>query len=106
MKTIALKEWKNRLNEDQNSMIIDVRSKDEFEENHFPGAHQMNVQDPNHFMEELEKLDKDRNYYVYCNSGNRSIQACQVMEFNGLPNVYSLEGGIESWLESSSNSKN
>lgn len=106
MKTIALEEWKNRLDEDQNAVVIDVRSKDEFEENHFPGAHQINVQEPNDFMDGIEKLDKNKNYYLYCNSGNRSTLACQVMEFNGLCNVFSLEGGLESWLENAPLSKN
>ncbi|MFC2148231.1 rhodanese-like domain-containing protein, partial [Bacteroidota bacterium] len=43
------------------------------------------------------KLDKSKNYYVYCRSGQRSRQACAIMNSIGIPNAYNLMGGILEW---------
>ena len=45
----------------------------------------------------LENLNKVLNYYVYCHSGIRSVQACQIMKTFGINNVYNLLGGISEW---------
>ena len=45
----------------------------------------------------MENLNKDLNYYVYCHSGTRSVQACQIMKTFGINNVYNLLGGISEW---------
>ena len=49
------------------------------------------------FISEIEELDKNKNYYVYCRSGNRSGKACNIMEQLGFDNAYNLEGGILEW---------
>ncbi|MDX1327219.1 MAG: rhodanese-like domain-containing protein, partial [Arenibacter sp.] len=49
------------------------------------------------FITALEKLDKSKNYYVYCRSGNRSGQACAIMNKLGFENTYNLQGGIMEW---------
>ena len=41
--------------------------------------------------------DKSKNYYVYCHSGVRSVQACQIMKTFGFNNLYNLLGGISEW---------
>ena len=48
-------------------------------------------------LEELEKLDKSKKYYVYCRSGKRSSQACDIMNSIGFENTYNLEGGFMNW---------
>ena len=46
----------------------------------------------------IEKLrDRSLNYYVYCHSGVRSVQACQIMKTFGYENLYNLLGGISNW---------
>jgi len=49
------------------------------------------------FLEEVSKLDKSKNYYIYCRSGNRSGQACDIMEQLGFETTYNLEGGFMQW---------
>ena len=50
-------------------------------------------------MQESEKLDKDKNYYVYCKSGVRSVTACQILESLGIKNTFNLLGGFTSWQD-------
>jgi len=42
-------------------------------------------------------LDKTKKYYVYCRSGGRSGQACNIMQQMGFGNTYNLIGGIMEW---------
>ena len=57
----------------------------------------LNIKDPKLFIDGIQKLDKNKNYYVYCHSGVRSVQACQIMNSFGFENLYNLLGGISEW---------
>lgn len=48
-------------------------------------------------MDQIKQLDKNKDYFVYCGSGNRSNQACLVLEHQGFKNIYDLEGGFKAW---------
>ena len=48
-------------------------------------------------MGEIENIDKSKKYYVYCRSGARSGQACQVMNSIGINETNNLSGGILEW---------
>ena len=57
------------------AVIIDVRTAAEFENRHLQNA--INIDYLSYdFWDRLEILDTDRNYYIYCLSGRRSIRAC------------------------------
>jgi rhodanese-related sulfurtransferase len=62
--------------------VIDVRTPAETSDGHLEGAKLFDVQDAA-FVSNLETLDKEANYYVYCKSGNRSGQAIETMKANG-----------------------
>ncbi len=51
------------------------------------------------FEQEIEKLDKDKTYLVYCRSGHRSGIASQEMVRRGFKKVYNLKGGILAWQQ-------
>ncbi len=51
------------------------------------------------FDQEIEKLDKDKTYLVYCRSGRRSRVAGEEMVRRGFKKVYNLKGGILAWQE-------
>jgi rhodanese-related sulfurtransferase len=48
-------------------------------------------------LDGLEALDKSKNYYVYCRSGNRSGQACAIMQSVGFETAHNLVGGFMEW---------
>ena len=91
---LGQEELLEKLDDDDKAFIVDVRTKEEYEESHIPNSTLMDIKDPKRFIEEIENLDKDLNYYVYCHSGVRSVQACQIMKTFGINNVYNLLGGI------------
>ena len=86
-----------RLKKDKNSYLLDVRTDEEFEDSHIPDSKLLNIRDPQLFMDGIQKLDKNKNYYGYCHSGVRSVQACQIMKSFGFENLYNLLGGISEW---------
>ena len=99
MENITTEEWKKLIAEDENAVILDVRTPHECQEGVIGNPLIINIQDPQAFMDGIEELDKDKNYYVYCRSGVRSVRACQVMESIGIENTYNLLGGILEWDE-------
>ena len=78
------------------AILLDVRTPDEFNSGHLPKALNVDINDPS-FMEEIEKLDKSKQYLVYCRSGARSYNACNIMSNNGFGKVANMMGGIISW---------
>ena len=93
-----------KLKNDEKGYLLDVRSEEEYEESHIPNANLLNIRNPQLFMNGLEKMDKSLNYYVYCHSGVRSIQACQIMKTFGYENLFNLLGGISEWTGEKNNS--
>ena len=94
---LSSEELIEKLKNDEKGYLLDVRSEEEYEESHIPNANLLNIRNPQLFMNGLEKMDKSLNYYVYCRSGVRSIQACQIMKTFGYENLYNLLGGISNW---------
>lgn len=100
MVEINAEQWQEKIANDSQAVILDVRTNEECEEGMIPGAQQINVMDPAHFMEQAQTLDPQKNYYVYCRSGGRSAQACAVLASMGFENTFNLMGGITSWTGS------
>ncbi len=97
MKNINTPEWKELIAKDENAVIIDCRSPYEWEEGILEHSKLIDLMNPQGFMQKVGELDKNKNYYVYCRSGVRSITACQILESIGIKNTYNLLGGIFSW---------
>ena len=90
-------EWRERLNNDDNAVILDVRTREEWDEGVIPNALLMDIYKGSAFIEEVKTLDKSKNYYVYCKAGGRSQQACHIMNQLGFDNTYNLSSGFMSW---------
>lgn len=94
---LSQEEWKNQFEADENAFLIDVRTLEEFEEGHIPNATLLDIRQAAVFMEGIQSLDLSKNYYVYCRSGARSAQACQLMNQLGIDTTYNLLGGFMEW---------
>ena len=97
MADLSQEEWAEQLENDDNAVILDVRTQEEMEEGYIPEAINIDIYLGQEFLDEIGELDKSKNYYVYCRSGNRSRQACVLMNQLGIANAYNLEGGIIEW---------
>ena len=97
MKHINQQEWEELLSNDPNAVILDVRTPEEQADGIIKNAICVDIYKPEEFISELEKLDKTKNYYVYCKAGGRSANACQVMDQMGFAQTYNLLGGVSLW---------
>ncbi len=98
MKNLTIDEWKSQLLSDSNAIVLDVRTTDEIEEGVIPNAIHADVKQPQLFLDTVNALDKTKNYYVYCQSGARSLEACAVLNLLcNITEAYSLTGGFSVW---------
>ena len=83
------------MEEETDYIILDVRTQEEYEAAHIPGA----ICIPNETIgtgDIPELPDKDQLILVYCRSGNRSKQASEKLAKQGYTNIVEF-GGINSW---------
>ena len=85
-----------RLMKKENTVVIDVRTVEEYNDSHLPGALNMNV-NSEEFAEKIKGLDKSKKYLLYCRSGKRSQKALDMMAAQGFEQVHHLKGGILKW---------
>lgn len=92
---ITMQQAVEMMEKEENYIILDVRTHEEFAAGHIPGA----IVIPNETIgtEEITQLpDKDQLIMVYCRSGNRSKQASDKLVKLGYTNIVEF-GGINSW---------
>ena len=77
-------------------IILDVRTPEEYSEAHIDNAENIDFNSST-FNEEIEKLDKNNKYLVYCRSGHRSSNAVKLMIKLGFTDLHNLSGGIRKW---------
>lgn len=97
MKDLNTEEFKKAIEENDDAVVIDVRTPAEIADGVIPGAMHIDIFDTAAFQGRVEELDKSRHYYIYCRSGNRSGQACRYMDAKGFNHTYNLAGGMNEW---------
>lgn len=80
--------------ERSNLILLDVRSIQEYKENHLDGAIQIADYEIN-FKARQFLTDKTKVIVVYCQSGSRSKKACKQLRSQGYEKVYNLYGGLD-----------
>src|SRR5690554_6377437 len=88
--------WADAQN-DENADILYVRTEAEVSEGAIPNASHHSIYQGQDCLSALENLDKSKNYYVYCRSGNRSGQTCLLMNQLGFQNTFNLVPGMNDW---------
>ena len=94
IKSISVEEVYEIIKNKEDYLIIDVRTKEEYDEGHIGGATLLPVQE---LEDRLNELPKDKPIIVYCRSGNRSRTAAGILVNNGFTQVYDM-GGIGDWI--------
>ena len=80
----------------QPGVILDVRTPGEYKKGFIKDARLFDIFSDN-FDAELNKLDRNATYYVYCASGGRSAECAEKMQTLGFKKVFDLDGGMGSW---------
>ncbi|MEN8124218.1 MAG: rhodanese-like domain-containing protein [Bacteroidota bacterium] len=80
----------------ENIQLIDIRTPKEFSGGYLKNAKNINLYNPN-FINEMNKLDKNKELYIYCRSGNRTGSISKKLEDMGFKKIYDLKGGILNW---------
>ena len=96
MQVISISELKNKIDAKEAFTLIDVREPDEHEAFNIGGVLLPLGKILSMQTDEIDDL-KDRQIICYCRSGNRSMQACMMLETFGFANVKNLTGGILEW---------
>ncbi|VAW05643.1 hypothetical protein MNBD_ACTINO01-789 [hydrothermal vent metagenome] len=85
--------------QETDEIVLDIRTPEEFSQGAIEGAINIDFY-ASDFADQLDALDKDAHYVVYCRSGNRSSQARSTFAKLGFTNVTEIDGGIANWYNS------
>jgi rhodanese-related sulfurtransferase len=83
----------------KNSVVIDVRTPEEYQAGFIASATNLNVMDSLNFLNTMATLDKKKKYLLYCKSSRRSGKALLMMKNMGFQNIRHLKGGITEWKD-------
>ncbi len=77
-------------------VLLDVRTPEEYNRGHLHNAININILDET-FTQTVNKLDKKKPVYVYCQVGGRSTRASEKLKALGFVNIVNLMGGYSAW---------
>ena len=90
-KTVNVETVYKAINDNSDVVILDVRTLEEYNEEHIPNAVNIPIDD----IDTID-IEKDKTIYVYCASGNRSKMATNKLIDMGYTDVYNM-GGINNY---------
>ena len=76
--------------------LLDVRTSEEVADGYIEGADNIDFYAAD-FRDQLDRLDRDKTYVIYCRSGGRSGNVRDTMQELGFAEVYNVLGGIIDW---------
>lgn len=92
----TLKHWKAGDKSPVPFMLLDVRTLEEYAEGHIKGALLIPVQE---LQQRISEVPKDRQVYVYCRSGVRSVRASNILVKAGYTRIENVQGGFMAWKD-------
>lgn len=92
--TVSLAKVMDILKENKGT-LLDVRNNDEVEKTGLvKGSKHIPLPE---LENRLNELDKEKTYVTFCNSGNRSKKAAEILSKNGFKNIYNSQEGMSTW---------
>jgi rhodanese-related sulfurtransferase len=98
MQPISVEELKSRIDAGESLHLLDVREPFEHEDFNIGGTLLPLAKVRNMETDDIDDW-KDQEVICYCRSGNRSGQACMILETAGFSNVKNLSGGMNAWQD-------
>jgi rhodanese-related sulfurtransferase len=93
---VTVEEASKQLKKNPKTVVIDLRTPEEFKEGHLKGAINLNFHEED-FEKKLAKLDRDQTYLMHCLGGGRSAASIPVWEKLGFKKVLHLKAGKQGW---------
>lgn len=97
MKNLSQIEWQDAVEKNKNTVVIDVRTMEECRMGMIENAIRLDITQTELFIEEIQKMDKSKDFYLYCAAGGGSGTTCTIMNELGFENVFNLTGGFSCW---------
>ncbi len=91
---ISPQELKQKLDENNSVILLDVREQSEYDIVHLEDAQLIPL---NTLPQHIDSLPSDKEIVVYCHHGQRSLYATAYLHQNGYTNAKNLIGGIDQW---------
>jgi len=104
---ISVHELKEKIDKGEDFLLLDVREPNEYRFSRKPNEYRFSrIKEKDALLvpmmslpQFLDKLPKDKDIYIICRSGNRSLQATLWLMNKGFKNVKNVEGGILAWSD-------
>lgn len=94
LRNLGAKDFENGMAESPSRILLDVREPQEYKRGYIPGAKNIPL---SQLHGRLEEIPKEKDVFLYCQSGMRSKNAARVLLKNGYSNLSQLQGGIGTW---------
>lgn len=95
-KDLNPQDFKDEIKNADDAVIIDCRTPEEVAAGALPHDIDLDITD-RAAVAQIDEMDKDKSYFIYCRSGNRSGQLCSYLYSRGFKKLYNLQGGIITW---------
>jgi rhodanese-related sulfurtransferase len=89
-------DFKSRLENTPEAVLLDVRTHDEIKKGMIENAHHIDFF-ARDFDSRITSLDRNKIYFVYCAAGGRSTETVELMAKLGFKSVYNLTDGFTGW---------
>ena len=101
IKEITVKELKNKFDNNEDFILLDVRNIQEILFSKINGSIHIPM---NEIMNRINELDSNKEIIIQCKSGKRSARVCEYLMTQNFENVKNLTGGIIAWSDEIDNS--
>ncbi len=93
---VTVEEAKSLVESNVSLIIVDVRTREEYDSSHIEGAILIPVSE---LEGRINELSKEEELLIYCRTGNRSSNSVNILKANGYTKIFHLNDGIIAWIQ-------
>ena len=93
---VTVEEAKSLVESNVSLIIVDVRTREEYDSGHIEGAILIPVSE---LESRINELSKEEELLIYCRTGNRSSNSVNILKANGYTKIFHMNDGIIAWIQ-------
>ena len=93
---VTVEEAKSLVESNVSLIIVDVRTREEYDSGHIEGAILIPVSE---LEGRINELSKEEELLIYCRTGNRSSNSVNILKANGYTKIFHMDDGIIAWIQ-------